>query len=414
MANFKYKAMDSGGSVVSGVMSSDTQGEVVSALKDKGLLVVEVKEIKSLFGMELSFSSSLRARGADKGKVKGKELSIFCRQLSTLVNAGVNVLDALSDVSEMVQNAYFSRVLMKICEEVKGGKDLSAALLAYPKIFNNAFVSMVRVGEKSGQLAKVLKDLAEYTESSVKLRAKIKAAASYPIFVGTFFIIVFFGIVFILIPKFEDMFSSFGAELPLPTRMVMKTSHFFVDNLVFVLLFFAILFVVFKILTKSPEGKRKWHQFFFKIPIFAPIYMKIIFARFFQTLSTLVQAGVDIITSIEIATTTVNNTYVTNILDNIRNTIIAGEQFSECMDRYQLFPKMVVRMTAVGEKSGQVQEMFSKITDYYTDEVDATVASLSSIVEPILIIFLGFVVGVAVIALYLPIFSMANAMMAGS
>lgn len=415
MAQFKYKAMDSVGTTKSGIIEADTQGEAVVALRNKGLLVIEVNEDKGLFGLGggKSFSSNLRSRGADRGKVKGQELAIFCRQLATLVNAGVNVLDALSDVSQMVQNPYFSRVLLKVCEEVKGGKDLSEALLSYPKIFNNAFVSMIKVGEKAGQLAQVLSDLAAYTESSVKLRAKIKSAASYPVFVGTFFVLVFFGIVFILIPKFEEMFLSFGAELPLPTRMVMAVSHFFVDHLLLTIAFLALLYIIFKVLTKNPEGKRKWHQFFFKIPIFAPIYTKMVFARFFQTLSTLVKSGVDIITSLEIATTTVNNTYVTKILDEIRNTIIAGEQFSTGMDQYQLFPKMIVRMTAVGEKSGQVQEMFDKITDYYTDEVDTAVATLSSVVEPVLIIFLGFVVGIAVIALYLPIFSMANAMSGG-
>jgi type IV pilus assembly protein PilC len=412
MAQFRYKAMDFSGNIVSDIIEAESQGEVVSILKTRGLIVVEVKEKNSFFSMDLSFSSSLRKRG-DKGKVKGQELAIFCRQLATLVNAGVNILDALEDVAGMGQNAYFSNVLLKVCEEVKGGKDLSASLLAYPKIFNNAFVSMIRVGEKSGQLARVLKDLAEYTESAVKLRAKIKSAASYPIFVGSFFVIVFFGIVFILIPKFEDMFASFGADLPGPTKLVMGISHFCVDKAPILILFLAIVFVVFKIVTKNPEGKRKWHNFFFKIPIFGPIYTKIIFSRFFKTLSTLVQSGVDLITSIEIATTTIGNTYVTGILDEIRNTIIAGEQFSDSMDRYQLFPKMIVRMTAVGEKSGQLQDMFIKITDYYTDEVDATVASLSSVVEPILIIFLGFVVGTAVIALYLPIFNMANAMMGG-
>lgn len=413
MAKYNYSVMDENGDTRHGVIDADTEGEAVVLLKNKGLLVVEIKESKSLFGGSASFSSSLRKRGADKGKVKGQELAIFCRQLATLVNAGVNILDALSDISEMVQNAYFSRVLIKICDDVKGGKDLSDALLAYPKVFNNAFVSMIKVGEKSGQLAQVLNDLASYTESSVKLRGKIKSAASYPIFVGTFFVLVFFGIVFILIPKFEDMFNSFGAELPAPTRLVMNISRFFVDHIPGVLIFLVVVYVIFRILTKSAEGKRRWHQFFFKIPIFGPIYTKIVFARFFQTLSTLVRSGVDIITSIEIATTTVSNTYVTGILDDIRKMVVAGEQFSTGMDRYQLFPKMIVRMTAVGEKSGQVSEMFEKITDYYTDEVDNTVATLSSVVEPVLIIFLGFIVGVCVIALYLPIFNMANAISAG-
>ena len=252
--------------------------------------------------------------------------------------------------------------------------------------------------------------MATHIENSVKLRRKIKSAASYPIFVGSFFVIVFIGIVFVLIPKFEDMFASFGASLPWATQVVIDASHFMINKIVYIIAFFILLYISFRIWTKSPEGLRQWHKLFFKIPKFSPIYSKMVFANFFQTLSTLVKSGVDIVTSVQIATRTVNNTYLKSILTDIREAIVGGSFFSTEMDKQILFPKMVVKMTAVGEKTGQMEEMFLKITDYYQDEVDAAVAGISAIVEPVLIVGLGFMVGICVIALYLPIFNMANAM----
>jgi type IV pilus assembly protein PilC len=373
---------------------------------------LEIKEEgSSLFG---KFNNvSLTGKKSTSGKVKSEEVAIFCRQMATLVNAGVNILDAVSDIAMMMNNPYFSATLIKVAESVKAGKTLSESLGEYPKIFDSAFLSMILVGEKSGKLSEVLEDLAFYMEKTVKLRRKIKSAASYPVFVGCFFILVFFGLVLGLIPKFEEMFSSFGAVLPLPTRIVMGFSRFIIAKMPFLIAGLIACFITFKIVTKSPQGKMAWHKFFFKVPIFATIYTKMVFARFFQTLSTLIRSGVDIVSSLQIATGTVNNTYVRSLLTDIRDGVIAGETFSSKMDQYVLFPKIIVRMTAVGEKSGQLDQMFEKITDYYSDEVDVAVATLSAVIEPVLIIFLGFTIGIAVIALYLPIFNMAGAMSGG-
>ncbi|MBR3628423.1 MAG: type II secretion system F family protein [Elusimicrobia bacterium] len=408
MPKFRYKASNSLGVMVSGSVNSETENGAIAELRMKGYSNIEIN--KSAFGGFFGDLDAKLQKMTSSTKVSMQETAIVSRQLSTLVNAGVNVLEAVSDVAAMVQNAYFSSVLLKIAEDVKGGSTLSEALSNYKKIFDNTFTSMVAVGEKSGKLAKVLADLAEHLENSVKLRRKIKSAMSYPIFVGGFFIVVFIGIVFILIPKFEDMFASFGAELPLPTQMVVNVSHFCVDHVLILILFLIVLYIAFKLWTRTPNGLLMWHKFFFKIPKFAPIYTKMIFANFFQTLSTLIKSGVDIVSSIQIASSTLNNTYVRLILEDIRESIIAGELFSARMDKYELFPKMIVRMTAVGEKTGQMDEMFDKITDYYNDEVDAAVATISAVIEPVLIVGLGFMVGICVIALYLPIFNMANAM----
>jgi len=411
MSKFTYKVMDQTGQVITGKEEADSKNQMIEKLKISGFTVLEVKEEIGLFAK----LNSINLSGGKKasGKVKGDEVAIFCRQMATLVNAGVNILDAVSDIAIMMSNPYFSLTLKKVGESVKAGKTLSESLSEYPKIFDNAFLSMILVGEKSGKLAEVLEDLAAYMEKTVKLRRKIKSAASYPIFVGCFFILVFFGLVLGLIPKFEEMFSSFGATLPLPTRIVMGFSRFIIAKMPFLILAIITGVIAFKVITKSPQGKMAWHKLFFKVPIFSTIYTKMVFARFFQTLSTLIKSGVDIVSSIQIATGTVNNTYVRSLLVDIREGVISGETFSSKMDEHVLFPKIIVRMTAVGEKSGQLDEMFEKITDYYSDEVDVAVATLSSVVEPVLIIFLGFIVGIAVIALYLPIFNMAGAMSGG-
>jgi len=253
--------------------------------------------------------------------------------------------------------------------------------------------------------------LANFIEKSSKLRKKIKAAASYPMFIGCFFIVIMLALVLGIIPKFEAMFLSFGADLPLPTQILMSISRFILSKIVFFIAFFIVLIIVFKFCMKIPAFKLAFDKFLFKIPVFGNIYLKMLFASFFQTLSTLIASGVDIISSLQIASKTVNNSYIRFVLKSIEEKVVSGEQFSSEMDKHFIFPKMIVRMTAVGEKSGQLSSMFYKITDYYSDEVDSIVASLSAIMEPILIVGLGFIVGTAVIALYLPIFNMASAML---
>lgn len=407
MPKIHYKARNARGRIINASIEALNDNRAIEILVAKGFTEIEIKKTFWDKMKEINLTS----KKAETGKVKLGDVAIFARQLATMVNAGVNILEAVSDVALMVQNKYFTTVLQRVAKDIKNGMPFSQALSKHKKIFDNTFISMIAVGERSGQLGDVLLDLAEYIENSVKLRRKIKSAASYPIFVGSFFFLVFNGIIFFLIPKFEDMFKSFGAALPAPTQIVVNISHFLIDHILPILGILIVLFVVFKIVTRTPQGKLLWHRSFFKIPIFGPIYTKMIFARYFQTLSTLVRSGVDIVVSIQISANTVNNVYIKGILESIKSAVIGGQSFSENMEKYQVFPRMVIRMTAVGEKTGQMDEMFLKVTDYYNDEVNTTVASLSSIIEPILIVGLGIMVGIVVIALYLPIFNMAGAMM---
>ena len=412
MPKFMYEAQDSLGKVVSGSINAETDNEAKELLSLKGFSRIKLRQA-SFWGFLVEVNAKIEKSTANKS-VKIQEIAVVCRQLATLVNAGVSLFESVFEVSAMVQNKYLSSVLLDISKDIKSGKQFSDSLLKYKKIFDNTFVSMIAVGERTGKIGKVLLDLAVYLENNVKLRRKIKSASSYPLFVGIFFVIVFFGIVLVLIPKFQEMFASFGTDLPLPTLIVMKFSNFFIEHLPIVGIVAVVAFIAFKIWTKTSAGLMMWHKFFFKIPIFAPIYTKMLFARFFQTLSTLIQSGVDIVASIQIARDTITNVYIRSVLTTIKDSVVSGQLFSENMEKYKVFPKMVVKMTSVGEKTGQMEEMFSKITDYYNDEVDATVAGLSAVVEPVLIIGLGIMVGICVVALYLPIFNMANAMVSAS
>ena len=406
MPKIRYKARNARGRIVNASINAANDSKAIELLNARGFTEIEIK--KNFW--ETLKNINIGAKKDETGVVKQKDVAIFSRQLATMVNAGVNILEAISDVALMVQNKYFSKVLQNVAKDIRNGLPLSQSLSKYRKIFDNTFISMIAVGERSGQLGEVLLDLATYIENSVKLKRKIKSAASYPVFVGSFFVVVFLGIVLVLIPKFEDMFKSFGAQLPAPTQLVIDVSHFFIDRALYIIGIGIIIFIAFKIWTKTRAGLIAWHKFFFKIPIFGPIYTKMVFARYFQTLSTLVRSGVDIVASIQISASTVNNVYIKDILENIRSSVISGQTFSSNMEKYAVFPRMVIRMTSVGEKTGQMDEMFLKVTDYYNDEVDATVAGLSSIIEPVLIVGLGIMIGVLVIALYLPIFSMARAM----
>ena len=414
MPKFIYKAQNAQGLTVSGFIEAKTYDEAMGILSLKNFSKIDIREKRmSIFDFFIALNDKIEKSTSSK-KVKLQELAIMSRQLATLVDAGVSLLDAVSEVSSMVQNKYFSSVLLNICDDIKAGQKLSTSIEKYKNIFDNTYISLVNLGEKTGNLGKVFIDLADYLESNVRLIRKIKSASSYPIFVGVFFVVVFCGIVFILIPKFQDMFASFGATLPLPTMIIMNFSNFLLDKIWIVIVFVLVCFISFKSFIKTSVGLMVWHKFLFKIPIFAPIYTKMLFARFFHTLSALVQSGVDIVESIQIASNSVANVYIKDLLRQIKDSVVAGKFFSESMEKYKIFPKMAVKMVSVGEKTGNLEKMFSKISDYYNDEVDATVAGISSVIEPVLIIGLGLMVGICVVALYLPIFNMANAMVSAN
>ncbi|MCB4792027.1 MAG: type II secretion system F family protein [Elusimicrobia bacterium] len=407
MPKYAYKAKNSKNETIQGSANADSERDLVEMFRNQGIIVFSIK----LDNANESPQTKSSKKKIKNISVKEEEIAIFCRQMSTMLNAGVSILESLEDLVYMTNNKAFSELLQTVSSDIKEGATFSGALAKYTNVFGNVFVALVGVGEKSGQLGKVLFDLSAYLENAVKLKRKVKSASSYPLFIGGFFVVVVLGIILFLIPRFKTMFTSFGAKLPLPTRIAIFVSDNIIHYFPFFIIIVIALVVAVKSMLRTDKGRLLADTFILKAPILGPIVTKVVLARFFQTLATLITSGNDIVSSLEISSAVADNVYVKGHIEQLKNKVIEGSNLSTEMAKFPFFPPMIVKMTAVGEKSGKLDEMFMKISEYYSDEVNAVVAALSSIIEPVLIVFLGIIIGVVVIVMYLPIFKMASAVM---
>ncbi|MGA2091614.1 MAG: type II secretion system F family protein [Endomicrobiales bacterium] len=419
MAKYSFRAKNSQGEHVDGSRDAESEKDLLNILRSEGLVVYSIKA-----------SEGEKAQPKEKEKEKDKEkkvrkpllssrsitqqdIAVFCRQLSALINAGISILDGIDDLATMVTNPQFSRTLKGIGADIRGGSNLSDALKKHQKIFGRIFIAMVGVGEKTGKLGDVLSEMSTYLEHAVQLRRKVQSAAAYPAFIGAFFFASVAAIVLLLIPKFKMMFASFGAALPLPTKIAFAISDMTLAHLPLFLIAGVCIIVGVVMTYRTTSGRLFVDTWQLHVPILGEIIGKILFARFFQTLATLLRSGVDLVVSLEIASRVMNNGYMESVIASVRTSVIEGSTLANAFEKFPMFPRMVVRMTAVGEKSGRLDEMFVKLSGYYGDEVDGIVATLSSLIEPLLIVLMGGVVGIFVLVMYLPIFKLAGAMMSG-
>ncbi len=407
---FRYKARDPEGNLLTGKKEAETSKEVARMLNNDNLIAVEIREIKKTKKKKKKAKKDIVLFGA----VKDKEVAVFCRQFSTMIGAGVSVAEAIEDLSHAVDNPRFRNILKKILESVRSGSSLSEAFSRHSSVFSTIFVQMIGAGEESGKLSEVLNDLSLYLEKKVKLKGQLRSASMYPVFVGGFFLVILIGLVFFLIPQFRDMFDSLGAELPVPTQIVMNISDFLVHNIPYFIIALVASIIGFIAFYKTSTGRFMIDSIKLKIPLFGNITLRIILARFFQTLATLLKSGVDVVAALDVAAKVSYNARIEKKVEMMKEGIIEGESLSRELAKSGLFPRLTVSMTAVGEKSGSIDKMLVKISDYYTEEVDAEVEGFSSMIEPVLIISLGLIVGVFVITMYLPIFQMAGAMATGA
>ena len=406
MPKYYFKARNAKNELIEGTRTAGSDKEVITTLSSEGLVVFSVVESGEKFA-----KSEKKPKGAQGGNIKAQDVAIFRRQFSTLINAGVTIVDAVEDVGEMSINMRLQKILRGIAVDIRGGSTLSDSMKKYQNTFGRVFVSLIAAGERSGKLGKILQDLAKYLEASVKLKRKVQSASSYPLFVLGFFAFALSGIVLFLIPRFKTMFASFGAELPLPTQIVMNISTVALKNFPVIAVGIGLLIFAVVLIYKTESGRMFIDTMLLRIPIFGKIMMRVVFARFFQTLSTLIRSGNDVVSSLEIAAKVADNVYIESKIIQVKNRVVEGSTISDEMERVKVFPRMVSRMTAVGEKSGQLDEMFEKLYDYYSDEVEAAVNSMSSIIEPVMIVGIGGIVGIVVITMYLPIFKLGMTMM---
>ena len=341
-------------------------------------------------------------------RIKTKEIVIFTRQFSTMISAGLPLVQCLEILSTQQPNPTFKKVLTQIKQDVEGGSTFADALGKHPKVFDSLFVNLVSAGEIGGVLDTVLNRLAVYLEKNENLKNKIKSAMTYPIIV----LCVAFGVVAVLmifvIPTFQDLFSQFGSALPGPTQLIVNLSHAFRSYWYMFVGFIVLLVFFLKWVRKQEKGRYYTDKMALQLPIFGPLLKKVAVAKFTRTLGTMISSGVPIMDGLDITSKTAGNVIVENAIRAVRSAISEGKSMSEPLEQTGIFPGMVVQMISVGEATGAMDQMLAKIADFYDEEVDVAVEALTSALEPMLMVFLGGIIGFVVVAMYLPIFKMAQ------
>jgi type IV pilus assembly protein PilC len=344
-----------------------------------------------------------------KAKVKSKDVTVFTRQFATMINAGLPLVKCLSILSEQTESPVLTDVIVDVQHEVEMGRSLSEALSKHPDVFSELYTSMVKAGEIGGVLDDVLLRIATTLESEAEIRRKIKSALTYPVAMFAISILLLVVMLVFVVPSFENMFKEIGATLPFLTRFIMGVSHFLLSwkgLIVIILLVGGVIY--YRRWSKTPNGRRKIDGAKLKLPVFGGLIHKMSLSRFSRTLGTLVASGVPILQALEITSKTVGNVLVAEAVENVRAGVKEGESIARPLSQSTLFPPMVTQMLAIGEETGALDTMLNKVSDFYDSEVAATVEAMTSLLEPILIVFLGVVVGVIVIALYMPIFSLIS------
>ena len=342
-------------------------------------------------------------------KIKQKDIMIFTRQFSTMIDAGLPLVNCLKILSDQQENRTFKSILREINSAVQTGSTLSDALKKYPKHFDDLYTNLVAAGEAGGILDNILQRLAEYIEKAEKLKSKVKSAMMYPAIVICVAILVIMVIMIFVIPVFQRMFADFGKALPMLTQMVINLSNFIKSNIIFIIIALAVVVYALKRYIATEKGRVVFDRTMLMMPVVGPLIRKVAVAKFTRTLSTMMASGVPILASLEIVARTAGNKIVEEAILDTKAAIAEGRSIADPLMESGVFPSMVVQMISVGEEAGALDTMLGKIADFYDEEVDTAVEALTSMIEPLLMVFLGGAIGTLVIAMYLPIFSMASA-----
>lgn len=396
MPVFNWKGTNRYGDAVTGERVAASAEELTRILQREQIKVESVAPTKS--GFRIPFLKMER--------VKKKELAIFARQMSVLIDAELPLIQGLNILAEQTRNAYFKRVIIEVRTDVEGGSSLDQALRKHPKVFDDLFCNLIASGEQSGTLDTMLIRLADYTENAVKLRAKVKQAMTYPVAIFVFAILVAVFMLWKVIPTFAQIFVDLGATLPGLTAGVMKLSEFVQKDILFIVLGVIAAIFLFRYYRKTQSGRWTTDNLLLKLPLFGPLMTKVAFSRVTRTLSTLLSGGVSMLESIKITSTTAGNVILEKSIMDVRKQVTEGRSMTDSFKSTGRFPFMMIQMVSVGEATGTLDKMLSKLADFYDDEVDATVGTLLSILEPFMMIFIGGIVGTLIISMYLPIFSL--------
>ena len=425
MPNFLYSALDAKGEQKNGSVSAGSESEAIQQLRASGLYPTQIQEegkaskkTKAALAPKAKGKGKAKAAPAAKagGSVKPKNLSIFTRQLATLIDSGLPLLRSLTVLEKQEPHPVLRATISALAENVQGGSTFSESLAQHPKIFNKLYVNMVKAGELGGVLEVVLNRLAEYQEKAEKLKNKIVSAMVYPVIVMFIAVAILVFLMIFIVPKFKEMFTNTDQELPLISKIVFGTSEFFlarplfVPNVFFLFIVFGVLVVLFNMWGKTKGGRSVIDMLKLRLPILGDVQRKSAVSRFSRTLGTLVTSGVPILQALNITRDTAGNVVISNAIEKVHEAVKEGETIVTPLQASGVFPNMVISMVDVGEETGQLPEMLLKVADVYDDEVDNAVTALTSILEPIMIVILALIVGSVVFALFLPLIKMISTM----
>jgi len=398
MQSFKYSVKNKEGKTIEGTTESRDREALIETLRKQEFTIISIEK-----------SDGHKAKKTKAAKrVKLDDLVIFSRQLATMVEAGVPLVGALDVLAQQIEKPAFRAVIAKIRDDVETGSSLSQALAKHPYIFSSLYINLVKAGEFSGKLDEILNRIASYLEKTAALQRKIKSAMVYPIAVITIAIGITIFLLVKVVPTFKGIFEMLGGSLPMPTQVLLMVSDFVRNHILFGLGGLVAFVIVFSQGIKTESGRLLFDRFLLKLPVFGMLIKKVSVAKFSRTLSTLVRSGVPILTALEIVAKTAGNKIVENTVNDARKAIREGKPIADPLSKSKVFPPMVVRMIAIGEQTGELEKMLGKIADFYDEQVDAAVAALTSMIEPMIIVFLGGVVGGIVIAIFMPIFKITE------
>ena len=395
---YEYKVRDESGSMKTGTLDAESPSIVASKLKSMGYAPLSITESKANKGMgkELSFGG--------KKKVKLKDLAVFSRQFATMVNSGLSLLRALNILTEQTENPELARVLGELRNDIETGNSLSSGMAKHPDVFPPLMVNMTRAGEVGGFLDSVMLQIAANYEAEVRLKGKVKAAMTYPVVVLCIAILAVIGMLLFIVPTFAGLFKTLGGTLPLPTRILVTLSVGLKIGIVPFIVAVVVGSQVWKRNKRKPAVRNVLDPLKLKLPVFGDLFQKIALTRFARNLGTMMKSGVPILQSLDIVAETTGNVVLERATRAVQESVRTGESLSKPLTEHPVFPPMVVQMMAVGEDTGALDTMLMKIAEFYDQEVEATTESLTALIEPLMIAFLGGVVGSMIVALYMPIF----------
>jgi type IV pilus assembly protein PilC len=401
MALFNYKVRSPQGNVLTGTMEAKEQRMVVDRLRGQRLIVLEIGEIKKSASRDLLDSINFL-----KKKVKQKDLVLFSRQLSTLIGAGVPIVQGLTILLDQIENPAFKKVIASVREDIESGTSITEALSHHPTVFSELYVNMVRSGELGGILDVILERLSAYQESAAALRGKIRAAMVYPAVIALVAGGVTLFLMIVVVPTFVKIFEQAGARLPLPTQILLTVSNFLRRYIIFVIIGLIAFVVGLRQYYKTEAGSMYIDRLLLRFPIFGTLLRKVAVAKFTKTFGTLVKSGVPILQALETVARTSGNRVVEKAVLQAKESIREGERISDPLKASGAFPPMVTQMISVGEETGNLDAMLGKIAEFYEQEVDAAVSALTSLIEPVIVVFMGVIIGAIAVAMYMPMFEL--------